>query len=237
MRLGRLLSWQPLSRLFLLPINPILIFAIFSISVGCAAATYIMTEGFAQYLLNTGRLVRQHNGNLDSGKGYLFRFDYQPPLLFVLRSDVGDADIYVSSYGRSPTPDDYDLKSENFSLDLVFVSEELKPPISVLIYASPQSSDNSTFLLELYKHDTLLDEYSRIRNQIESQSGGSVDDYDDFMSGAFDSRRQNSIFTSQSDNNNNDNNGQSETLGSLLYQLLVRLGRLLLFILEVAADA
>ncbi|XP_018577448.1 UPF0669 protein C6orf120 homolog isoform X2 [Anoplophora glabripennis] len=74
-------------------------------------------------------------------------------ILLSLKTNTGDADMYVSETNMIPTydPDTYDLHSATCGQDVIEISSNFKSPISVGIFGH-SAYDESSYTLEIFKN-------------------------------------------------------------------------------------
>ena len=125
----------------------------------------------AKYLLNS---FRQEVGG---GNFTYYKLTREGPVLLVLDSVHGDADLYISDKSSTPDWENYDLQAVTCGMDEVEVPVDMKRPVGVGVYGHP-SHELSVFDLHVYvaedgeassEHATYNSRKSGHREQVEDE--------------------------------------------------------------------
>ena len=108
------------------------------------------------FVLSIGRasssieLVSSSKGTIEAGNYTYYYINEKGTFKLVLISLKGDCDLYVSDKHRLVTFENYDYQSITYGNDILWLTEDMKRPISIGVYAHPYYVD-STFVLNKYK--------------------------------------------------------------------------------------
>ena len=103
----------------------------------------------------TVKLISSTRGHMEAGNYTHYYLSEKGNYKLVLQSLSGDCDLYVSDKHRLVTFDNYDWQSITYGEDEIYLSEDMKRPISIAVYAHPYYV-KSTYVLHQYK--ILLDQ-------------------------------------------------------------------------------
>ena len=95
-------------------------------------------------------LVSASKGSIEAGNYTYYYISEKGTFKLVLISLQGDCDIYVSDKHRLVTFENYDYQSITYGNDIVWITEDMKRPISIGIYAHPYYA-KSTFVLNKFR--------------------------------------------------------------------------------------
>ena len=98
----------------------------------------------------------------------VFRLEDPGSLRLELRSDDGDADLYVSSETQQPSYSSYQLKSETCGLDWVNIEASTQRPVFIAVYGHPFYL-TSQYTFSIYRvEEEIIDEYEKLSKQYHS---------------------------------------------------------------------
>ena len=98
----------------------------------------------------TVKLISSTRGHMEAGNYTHYYLSEKGNYKLVLQSLSGDCDLYVSDKHRLVTFDNYDWQSITYGEDEIYLSEDMKRPISIAVYAHPYYV-KSTYVLHQYK--------------------------------------------------------------------------------------
>ena len=105
----------------------------------------------SNYVFNaTIRLVSTTKGTIEAGNYTHYYLNENGNFKIVLISHLGDCDLYVSDKYRMVTFDNYEWQSITYGEDEIYISEDMKRPLSIAVYAHPYYV-KSTYTLNQYK--------------------------------------------------------------------------------------
>ncbi|XP_018577446.1 UPF0669 protein C6orf120 homolog isoform X1 [Anoplophora glabripennis] len=118
-----------------------LILVIFVVAANCDISTSQM------------ELLGRKEGTVGNENFSYYYIHHLGNILLSLKTNTGDADMYVSETNMIPTydPDTYDLHSATCGQDVIEISSNFKSPISVGIFGH-SAYDESSYTLEIFKN-------------------------------------------------------------------------------------
>jgi len=93
-------------------------------------------------------LYKSFVSKVEGGENVTYQLTSGGSLELVLKSESGDADIYIGSKSR-PSTDDYDESSVTCATDSVHIAQEMPRPVHISIFGSPYHRV-SEFTLDVY---------------------------------------------------------------------------------------
>lgn len=93
-------------------------------------------------------LYKSFISKVQGGENVTYQLTSGGSLDLVLKSDSGDADIYVGSKYR-PTTEEYDICSVTCAMDTVHIENDLPRPVHISIFGNPYH-DTTEFTLDVY---------------------------------------------------------------------------------------
>lgn len=130
-------------------------------------------------LSHEDKLLHYIIDEVPGGSYKYYSLAYEGFIKIILKSDIGDADLYASQIITKPTyePDQYCLHSATCGEDIILIPDSFKRPVSIGIYGHP-SHKNSKYILLVYQTiDTENISYNKdsdIHNNKEQESSFSA---------------------------------------------------------------
>ncbi|XP_067942374.1 UPF0669 protein C6orf120 homolog [Watersipora subatra] len=102
-------------------------------------------------LAYTAQLIQAVEGSVGAESFLYYSYADPGPLIVVLKSISGDADLYVSSSTKTPTYIDYEVKSNTCGVDMLDLSD-MKRPVYIGVFGS-HAYDTTNYTLYAYRID------------------------------------------------------------------------------------
>lgn len=144
-------------------------------------------------------LVSTSQGEIGAGNYSHYFIKERGNYKLVLISTTGDCDIYATDKHRLVNFDNYDWKSNTYGEDEIYITDQMKRPVSIGVYAHPY------YLKSTY----VLNKYKIITNKPREVNGYSNTDlfFEDLSES--DGHRESSQHNIHAEHNNQDDNNES----------------------------
>jgi hypothetical protein len=99
------------------------------------------------------RLISSTKGELETGNFSHYSLNDRGSFKLVLKSEEGDADLYVSDKYQRVDYSNYDLQSTTYGDDVVYITKDMHRPVFISVYAHPYYF-KTRFILYQYEINT-----------------------------------------------------------------------------------
>jgi len=151
-------------------------------------------------------LVSTTKGSIEAGNYTYFYMSEKGTFKLVLISLEGDCDLYVSDKHRLVSFENYDFQSITYGNDIVWLTEDMKRPISIGIYAHPYYV-KSTFILNKYRVTFDSKNFNHEYSHISEENNDLNNKYDEDV---FESDHRNEQHDDHDNRNKNNENQNDE---------------------------
>jgi hypothetical protein len=151
-------------------------------------------------------LVSTTRGSIEAGNYTYFYLSEKGTFKLVLISLEGDCDLYVSDKHRLVSFENYDFQSITYGNDIVWLTEDMKRPISIGIYAHPYYV-KSTFVLNKYRVTFDSKSFNYEYSHISEENNDLNNKYDEDV---FESHHSNEHDNSETKTKNNENQNDED---------------------------